>query len=409
MKAIYFTLGAIIPLPVFVNLLTREVLIQRASLDNYLTSFGIPVPVGLFSVLLMGIIAFGSQLLKLRSLEYINVRLGGAIVTTVVFAFYALFFLEITRVLSLILPAFVLIFVYLYLRSNALLHYSMQGYVFSMFALVLAHAFSIILFGGGGDQNNILLFSSFYGYFIYQALVSYSAVLSFLGCTMLVLFVMPASHKKKIQYFVTVVVVFFVLSYGMRKAVIFDVFMLFCAFGFFGVLSLAMRQSIPDSYLRAYGFIVLLAIYLLFLSGFVERDLSIDSAIATRQSDYVKFLDMLMNATLADMLIGFGVGWGGAHNIFVIMIMSLGFIGLMLFIGSLYLMFRVVGRQLQFNYFRGYSVNNGRNERSVWGVFLILSVIGANSFNSNFQLPYYVLNVVFISLSYLRESRLQRL
>ena len=407
MSVVYFLLGALVPLPVFYNLLTGEVLVQHTSRDNYLTSFGIPVPIGLVSVLLMGGIAFGSHLLKLRGAESINKNLSGAVLITAGFFSYSLYFLEVPRVISLILPSAALLFVYFYIKSLSLLHYSMRGYVFSMSALIFLHALSIIILEGDGVENNILLFSSFYGYSIYQALVSYSAVLSFLGSTLIIFLFMPASGIKKAMYLLAIVMIFFVLSYGARKAVILDVFILFFAFGLFGFLSLSVRSSIPSGYLKAIAFIALLASYLLFFTEFSARDMSLDGALNQRESDYIRFFGLANDFDFIEFMFGIGGGWGGAHNIFMVMIMRLGFVGLVLFLVPLYLMFRVVSAQPYFHFQVKYGSRYNLRVNRVWVLFLILSLIASNSVNSNFQLPYYVLNVLFISLAYFRENRLQ--
>jgi hypothetical protein len=401
MRFIYFLLGAVIPLPVFCDLRTGEILIQRASLDNYLYSFGIPVPIGFFAIVLLGMAAVVGQLLKRDGLKSINVELALAVIVAVGFVSYAFNSLDFLRILSLIFPFAALLFVYLYQKSHTLLRFSLLGYVASLFTLVLSHAVSIVVFENAGVENKILLFSSYFGYTIYQSLVAYSAVLSFLGCTLIVQFFMPVSTTRKVGYFLVLAATFFVLGYGARKSVLLDIFILFCSYGLFCLLALCRRFTIPKSYLKAALFIFALVGYLVINSGFSERALTYDVAVAQRGGAYQEFWYAISTATISDLLFGFGGGWGGYSNIFVEFVIRIGLLGMILFGLSLLMLARFVGRELFVQFI---SCRDGASNRGlrVWFVFLILSIVASNSVNMNLQLPYYVINLAFISLAFFK-------
>lgn len=402
MRFIYFLLGALIPLPVFCNLRTGEILIQRASLDNYLYSFGIPVPIGFFSIALLGMAAVVGRMLKRDGLKSINRELLSAVVLAVVFLIYAaLRSLDLVRILSLLFPFAALLFVYLFQKFHALFRFSLLGYLTSLFALVLSHAVSIVVFENAGVENKILLFSSYFGYSIYQSLLSYSAVLSFLGCTLIVQFFMPVSTNRRVGYLLVIAATFFVLGYGQRKAVLLDIFILFCSFGLFCFLTLCSRFRIPRSYLKATLFIAALMGYLVMISGFSERALTYEVAIAQRGGAYSEFWYAISTATISDLLFGFGGGWGGYSNIFVELVIRIGLIGMTLFISSLLMLARFSGRKL-FAQLISRPVGVRNRGLSVWLVFMILSIIASNSVNMNLQLPYYVINLGFISLAFFK-------
>jgi len=401
MSFIYFLLGAVIPIPVFCNLRTGEILIQRVSQDNYLYSLGVPVPIGFFAVVLLGMAAVVGQMLKRDGLKSINVELALAVLVAVGFVTYAFHSLDSLRILSLIFPFAALLFVYLYQKSHTLFRFSLLGHVASLFTLVLSHAVSIVVFENAGVENKILLFSSYFGYTIYQSLVSYSAVLSFLGCTLIVQFFMPVSTTRKVGYFLVVAATFFVLGHGERKAVLLDIFLLFCSYGLFCFLSLCSRFTIPKSYLKAALFILALLGYLVIYSGFSERALTYDVAIAQRGGAYREFWYAISTATVSDLLFGFGGGWGGYSNIFVEFVIRIGLLGMTLFGLSLLMLARFVGGELFVQFI---SCRDGASSRGfrVWFVFLILSIVASNSVNMNLQLPYYVINLAFISLAFFK-------
>jgi len=82
-----------------------------------------------------------------------------------------------------------MIFVYLYSRTTILFTYSIKGYIFGSVLLITSHVISIVFFdlGSGAQVTSAMYFSSIFGNSIYQAGISYSAVLSFFACTLIVI------------------------------------------------------------------------------------------------------------------------------------------------------------------------------------------------------------------------------
>jgi hypothetical protein len=404
MKILYFTLGALIPLPVFFNLLTGEILIQEASLNNYLAGFGAPVPIGTFAVVLLGLAAVIVKRNTLRD-KVSKKGLIASISLGVIFLICALVSIDLLRVVSLIFPFAVVIFVYLFSRTNALFAYSMKGYLYAVILFVVAHALSITVYEAGGTDNKILLFSSFFGYSLYQSLISYSAVMSFFGCSLIILYSSPGSPIRGIGYFILIGLIFYILGYGERKAVLLDLFVLFVSYILVESVGILFSLRIHKSGVSAITFLGVIVLYLLFFSGFAERDLSYGVAIAQRGGAYEEFWNSMSNATVVGLIFGHGGGWGGYSNIFVELIFRLGLLGVLCFLISIVLLMRFVGTELLKYFAIGSHFNRVDFHFKVWFTFFVLSLLSANSVNMDLQLPYYVINIAFISLSYLRWTK----
>ncbi len=404
MKILYFILGAIIPLPVFLNLLTGEILILKASLDNYLSGFGTPVPLGLFVVVLLGMLAVVVRRNSLRE----KVSKNGLIISIAlgcIFVIHALQSLDFLRVVSLIFPYGAVIFVFLFSRANTLFSYSMKGYFFAISLFVVAHALSITIYGASEIENKMLLFISFFGYTIYQALISYSAVLSFFGCSLVILTSMPGSPMRRIWLLVLVVLIFYILGFGARKAVLLDVFMLCVSFMLVGMGGMLIRLRLQKAMLNAYILMGVTVLFLLFFSGFAKRDLSYSVAVSQRGGAYEEFWKSMLNSSVVDFFFGHGGGWGGYSNMFVELIYRLGLFGILCYLLSLVILMKFVGAELLRHFAIGGHFNRIDYHFKVWFTFLVLSLLAANSVNMNLQLPYYVINIAFISLFFLQRTQ----
>ena len=115
---------------------------------------------------------------------------------------------------------------------------------------------------------------------------------------------------------------------------------------------------------------------------------------------YLIFLEKLNSGSLVQMLFGFDGGWGGYSNLFIELIIRLGLLGL-----SLYLLAIFFALKLTLN-MTAKLTNPAQNQffrlsRSPLWLFFFLSTVAANIININLQLPYYVLNLIFIILMFL--------
>ena len=183
MKVLYFIVGCLIPLPIFYDLILGTVLLQKAVDPDYFIGFLAPVPIAIFSLALLGLFSllagkFREPLNKGRRND-----LWLAVILSGIFFVLALSSLDMLRVISLAFPFGALIFVHLYSRTKTLFTYSIKGYIFSTALMIISHVISIVFFdfNYSGQVTSHMLFSSIFGNKIYQAVISYSAVLSFIA------------------------------------------------------------------------------------------------------------------------------------------------------------------------------------------------------------------------------------
>ncbi|WP_372763568.1 hypothetical protein [Litorivivens sp.] len=399
MRAVYYLIGAMIPLPLFCNVLTGEFLIQKATAQNYLVNFGAPVPVGMFAVLMLGFFVVLMKAMATFDRSARKTSLFMPLIVAGVFFIYAIQSIDILRVISLVFPFLAIVFVCLYADARQLFSCSIKGYITSFSALVLIHSAYIVLGLLNGSDDKSILFSSFFGYTIYQAFISYSAVLSFFGCTLVVLACMPAVPMwQRLRLFLVIVATFFILGCGSRKAVLLDMFALLAACAMLGFVKVLFRFRLDKMNMLVALVLVCLCVYLLLFSEFANRELSYDMAVAQRGGAYQEFAVLMRNASPLEILLGFGGSWGGYSNIFVELIVRLGVLGIFLFIASLIYVMKVASEQFAL----GFPVHHRlKYSTKVWAVFFILSIIFSNGVNMNLQLPYYVVNIAFVSLYFI--------
>ena len=407
MKVLYFIVGWLIPLPIFYDLILGIVLLQKAVDPDYFIGFLAPVPIAIFSLALLGLFSLLAG--KFREPLYKGRRndLRFAVVLSGIFFVLALSSLDILRVISLAFPFGALIFVYLYSRTTTLFTYSIKGYFFSLASMITAHVISIVFFdfNYSGQVTNYMLFSSIFGNKIYQAAISYSAVLSFFACMLIAAGFAAKRISSRVMFITLAILVYVILGYGARKAVLLDLFVLFMVFTVISLPRLLMHMRIRKDTLRAFLMIGVLMIYLLYYTAFSERLLSYAQVVAQRGGAYETFWQDMSNASVIEVFFGHGGGWGGYSNIFIELIYRLGVMGFMLFVASFILSMKFVGTSVLLHFTTAKQAVRMDYHLKVWVVFLVLSMMASNSINMNLQLPYYVVNILFVSLAYLYWTR----
>jgi len=402
-KVIFFFLGLLVPMPIFYDLASRQFIYEKASLDNYLVSYGVPIPLGLISLVFVGL----SSILYVVTQKGLKTRIQQnffvALFLCVVFVLYSLINVTPLRVASLVVPFLILVFFYYFYQSDFIYKESLKGFVFGAFIMMVLHAISIAYGQLDGSENKILLFSSFFGYSIYQALVSYSAVFSFFMCTMVVVFFLPNTHGR-LLIFIAICCSLFILGFGQRKAVLLDVALLLFSFLFFISIRAFMLGRVRYRSLFSVVFIAFCFLYLVLFTGFAERSLSVETAVAQRGGAYEVFLQVFSQASALQFLFGHGGGWGGYSNIFIELVLRLGVFGIVLFILPLLIISSYLWERFKTNS-SGQTVKVNFEFR-VWSLFFVLSLIFSNLINMNLQLPYYVINVAFASVAFIEHSRL---
>ena len=407
MKVLYFIVGCLIPLPIFYDLILGTVLLQKAVDPDYFIGFLAPVPIAIFSLALLGLFSllagkFREPLNKGRRND-----LWLAVILSGIFFVLALSSLDMLRVISLAFPFGALIFVHLYSRTKTLFTYSIKGYIFSTALMIISHVISIVFFdfNYSGQVTSHMLFSSIFGNKIYQAGISYSAVLSFIACTLIVAGVAAKGVSSRVMFITLAILVYVILGYGARKAVLLDLSLLVVAFTLISLPRLLMHMRIRKYTLGAFLLISALMIYLVYYSAFSERVISYAESVTQRGGAYEVFWQNMSNASVIEVFFGHGGGWGGYSNIFVELIYRLGVIGFMLFVVSFILSLKFVGTSLQLHFITAKQTKRMDYHLKVWVMFLVLSMLASNIINMNLQLPYYVVNILFVSLVYLYWNR----
>jgi hypothetical protein len=410
-KLVYFFLGALIPLPVFFDLNRGDLLFEQISDIGYLANFGAPVPIGFFAFALLIVASGVSRLLKPANSPVIdnrsiNLNLFLVFLFVLLFSLYSLTSLDVKRLVSLLVPHLALLGTYILYKDVVNQKFAIKGFLFSIYSFILFHAISIIIFESMLESaNKELLFASFFGYIIYQSHVSYSAVLSFFACTLIVMSSAGDRGLRQAGYSFIIIVIFFILGYGARKAVLMDLLFVLLSFLMFAWLQFFHRSTITSKDIGRMLFICFIAGYLILFSGFNERSLTVDAALDQRGGAYESFVSIIQASSAVQLLFGHAGGWGGFSNLFIEFFVRLGIIGFLLYFASIYFMLRFFRHRVSVRHkpilsrFSYYSKNI-----RIWLFFAVFSVLGANLINMNLQLPYYVINLTLITLLVTSQS-----
>lgn len=396
MRALFFISGFILPFPIFVDISRWELIVHRIYDDGYLIKAGMPVPVGLFSSLLIfgiGGVYGLKQSLPSKTWFYLSATL----LSITVFSLYALSVLPMPRVVSLVLPITACIPLAFLLVAPSVLLPSLRGYFWGLFAFLILHSLSAVYEMMTHYETKFLLFNSFFGFAIYQALISYSAILSLLVCASF--FYVITIRRKNLVYLMLLLTALssFLVILGQRKAFVMDVSLMIFSLSLYLIRDGLVRGSAATRSFLVVGLFTTIAALTLFYSFDERQENLLQSAFEQRGENYIIFLNKIRSGSTWDFLFGYEAGWGGFSNIFVEMILRLGVIGLAIYFiaafWALNYLFSISGKANI-----GESENLYRSSRSSLWLFFFLSVVAANSINMNFQLPYYTLNLIFVIL-----------
>ena len=85
MRVLYFIFGCLIPLPIFYDLILGTFLVQKAIENEYFTGFPAPVPIGIFSVILLGLFSLLAAKSKQPQYRGMRIDLWGAVLLSTIF------------------------------------------------------------------------------------------------------------------------------------------------------------------------------------------------------------------------------------------------------------------------------------------------------------------------------------
>jgi hypothetical protein len=418
-RIFYFFLGALLPLPVFYDLglksfiiLSSEQLLKLGDLQVIKTV--IPLPMCFFVVCILACILFFVP--KDNKFKYQQKN------ALILFVLFFLVLVEgitpIQKVFALCFPFF-LLHILCYICLSRFLSNLLFGYVFSLLFFVTLHfisaCFSILFsdiptfgFSFASETRVVEPFRFFFGYYIYQSLVSYSAILSFLGCTIVIYMLSLRKGIERTLLFLMSIIIFFVVQLGSRKAILADIAL---------IIGLIIVYFLNKKKILKFKHVIVSVIVLACIACLLAANMNMHFDAYTckkiifllldnRKDNYMSFFSKI--AELSFMQIMFGclkspIGWDtlSYHNLIMKFIVSIGLFGIVIFLWSFLYHVNLLWRVMKQVFV------NIRNEERIlhvyikmWIVFAICSFVLSNTWNVNFQLPYYMTNVSFISLSY---------
>ena len=136
-------------------------------------------------------------------------------------------------------------------------------------------------------------------------------------------------------------------------------------------------------------------------SNFSSRDVSLSYALFQRVETYEIYFELMDNADLTQLLLGHGGSWGAFSNFYLEMIYRLGFLGFLLYVIAFLIGLLIVRKHIKYLF----NFNNYDNYFLLWFWFTILTVVLANVFNMNLQLPYYSMNFTMIMMIFLYRTK----
>lgn len=409
MNKLFYFLGLIIPIPLFFDLYSLSFFLHEMSTSskspfpyNYFTGSQVfvfaPVPIGIIT---FGLVA----LLHVFSKKEKKIAIGAEELTLVLLLmfFTVLSVLNVgsVRTMMLLFPFWCMYFVIVLTKNMKAYEKICSAYVVSFLFFVLLHVLSTLYFSFNGIKASFFLFNSIFGMQLYQALVSYSAVLSYAACTLTVFAAYKRNYRQRIPIYFFVFIILFLLTLGQRKAVLLDIGILFLLFLSSQFVRAVCTLKINKKYAVILFLLPIILFCLLKFTGFSDRAVNWEVVKEQRAHHYIIFFNLIADADLSQVLFGHGGKWGGFSNMFLEIVVRLGFLGLLLYLISFLIGLVIVIKHIK-NLF---NINSHDNHFSIWIWFTILTVVLSNIFNMNLQLPYYTMNFTIIMMVFLYRTK----
>lgn len=394
----YYILAFLIPLPLFFDLLSWSFVISPIDDSQILVEAGAPVPIGLAALAL--IIFFSC--LRLERLRF-NKALPFTFASLAVFSLILASRVEPLKLVALLLPALFLLAFSAALSQPQIFEKLAKGYLAGVLFQACLHACSIVFYSSSLET---LFMSSrtFFGYEIYQAWVSYSALLSMAAGAAVIYALSLRNLPSMLRVLMLTAPIYLIVILSARKAALVDLVLIFLINTF-----LFLRTfSFSDIYMirkRALINVVKLICISLFTFVFVFavselRETSLDLALEQRSSSYQIFYEMLLTLNWFQVLTGYESGWGGYSNFFVELIVRSGLIGMLAYLFGLFNATR--------RFYLALFVPAGEDARALrgdirmkcWFAFALGTFIVGNLVNMNIQLPYYTTNFLMINVCF---------
>lgn len=380
MNRIAFLCGIIVPLPIFFDLLTFNLFINKISENEYSSNNGISIPIGIFSIIFL-------LLFNIRNVKLLII-FNKFTALSFILLFICFINIDLLRLISIFFPLLYILILIGVASNKIILKNISIGYLLGVCILIFGH-FSYI-FINYETFDSTYLFYTFYSYEIYQALISYSAVLSMLANTFLILSYLNYKNKLFFIFITLSLISFFIVSMGMRKAALFDLILsciLLLCFIFFDLFN----RKINFLKIVFLIFILALIYFLIFISPLSHRELDFEFAYDQRGNAYEFFLNFVDNLSFIQLLFGQELEWGGYSNFFIQLFLSIGIIGSSIYAFLIIFLAILFYKNLFFP-----SQHLNKFEKYWFILFVLFSFVASNFINMNLQLPFYIINLSFI-------------
>jgi hypothetical protein len=395
--SLYSALAFLIPLPLFYDLASLSLVIFPIDYDNVgLLEAGVPIPIGLatFAVIIL------FSLLRKGSL-HIKKAVPFTIACLAVFIIIAASWVDTLKLLAVVVPVLFLLVFSGTVAQSRIVEKIAKGYLVGVIFQTVLHFISIL-----DDVTSLVSMMSasrnFFGYELYQALVSYSAVLSAAGGAGIIYSLSQKSLSISLRVLIITIPIYMIVFFAARKAVLVDLVLIFLINGFLmvGIICssrhyINMKRALPNVFL----FLILtLGIYIFLNYG--AREISLDDAVGQRSESYEIFKAEFLTLGWDQVMTGYASGWGGYSNLVVELIVRSGLIGMVAYLLGLAFAAKCFYRALINSAGDDAHYLRGDIYMKSWFVFALGTFTIGNLVNLNIQLPYYFVNFLMINLCF---------
>ena len=409
MNRLFYILGLTIPIPLFFDLYSLSFFVNHIppSSDNsipreyfagsFQSAFA-PVPIGIIT---FGLIVLIPMLSLKQKIYTISIEVLILTFLLILFTLLSVLNIGVLKTLMLLFPFWCMFFVIQLTKNIRVYENICSGYVVSFLFFILLHFLSTIYFIINDINSSFFLFNSLFGIQIYQALVSYSAVLSYAAITLTIFTMFKKNYLQRIPIYFFVLIILFLLTLGARKAVLLDIGILIVLLVLFEFYRIIFMKKIMKSHFVTLFLCTISIIFLLMFTDYARRGFSWEIIKGQRAETYFIWYNNIISADFSQLLFGHGGGWGGYSNIYLEMIYRLGILGFLLYVISF-----LVGLVIIRNHIKNlFNFNNHNFYFTFWIWFTISTILLSNVFNMNLQLPYYSMNFVMIMMVFLHKTK----
>jgi hypothetical protein len=395
---IFSVFAFLIPFPLFFDLSSRSLLIHPVVFNTILMlRAGISVPIGLLGLALVIVCSLPRAGWRLRADRNVLIALCGL----AVFCFIELHRVTPVRLLSLATPVLLLLASTGVVSQRGIVDKIARGYLAGMLVQVFLHVASMCFYSPG-KESLIASTRCFFGYEIYQALLSYAAVLSALETALIVYAFSPRHRPQRPRALVLAGILFAMIAIMNRKAALADEILLFLISAFLTARSAGSRkiEAIRERFAANALMFAVVALSPCIFIFFSKREISVDFVFEQRAGIYELFWASLPHLSWAEILTGKTPGWGGTSNFVLELVMRSGLIGAAAYLCGLAAALKRFYRALLVRAEEAEPALRGDLPVKMWFAFALASLTVANLVNMDIQLPYYSTNVLMINVCF---------